>query len=92
MVKNRVIFCCCEVVYNVCNDVTRDSIACSLTLRHVTENRYVKYPVHKIAGKRMNIKKIKLYLYEIDHQILICSKDSLEMSLAAIYFDIVFLW
>ena len=24
----------------------RDSIACSLTLRHVTENRYVKYSVH----------------------------------------------
>ena len=55
---------CCDVVYN---DVTRDSIACSLTLRHVTENRYVKYPVHnscryessvltnRIAGKRMNI-------------------------------------
>ena len=61
--------CCCDVVYN---EVTRDSIACSLTLRHVTENRYVKYPVHnswryesvvltnRIAGKRMNIKKIKL--------------------------------
>ena len=30
----------------VYNDVTRDSIAYSLTLRHVTENRYVKYPVH----------------------------------------------
>ena len=39
--------CCCDVVYN---DVTRDSIACSLTLCHVTENRYVKYPVHKIHG------------------------------------------
>ena len=38
----------------------------------------------------MNIKKIKIYLYEIDHQILICSKDSLEMSWAAIYFDIEF--
>ena len=62
--------CCCDVVYN---DVTRDSIAGSLTLRHVTENRYVKYPVHnswryesivltnRIAEKRMNIKKIKLY-------------------------------
>ena len=25
--------------------VTRDSLACSLTLRHVTENRYVKYLV-----------------------------------------------
>ena len=36
-----------DVVYN---DVTRDSIACSLTLRHVTENRSVKYPVHKIHG------------------------------------------
>ena len=59
--------CCCDVVYN---DVTRDSIACSLTLRHVTENRYVKYPVHnswryesivltnRFAGKRMNIKKL----------------------------------
>ena len=39
--------CCCDVVYN---DVTRDSIACSLTLRHVTENRYVKYLVHNIHG------------------------------------------
>ena len=51
----------------------RDSLACSLTLRHVTESRYVKYPVqnswrydsvvltNRIAGKRMNIKKIKLY-------------------------------
>ena len=50
----------------------RVSIACSLTLHHVTENRYVKYPVHnswryesivltnRIAGERMNIKKIKL--------------------------------
>ena len=35
--------CCCDVVYN---DVTRDSIACSLTLRHVTENRHVKYSAH----------------------------------------------
>ena len=43
--------CCCDVVYN---DVTRDSIACSLTLRHVTENRYVKYPVHKIHGDIIN--------------------------------------
>ena len=62
--------CWCDAVYN---DVTRDSIACSLTLWHVTENRYVKYPVHnswryesivltnRIAGKRMNIKKIKLF-------------------------------
>ena len=69
---------CCDVVYN---DVTRDSIACYLTLRHVTENRYVKYPVqyfrlnifhswryesnvltNRIAGKRMNIKKIKLFI------------------------------
>ena len=32
-----------HVVYN---DVTRDSLTCSLTLRHVTENRYVKCPVH----------------------------------------------
>ena len=59
--------CYCDVVYN---DVTRDSIACSLTLPQVTENRYVKYPVHnswryesivltnRIAGKRMNIKKL----------------------------------
>ena len=66
--------CCCDVVFN---DVTRDSIACSLTLRHVTENRYVKYPVHnswryesfvltnRIAGKRMNIKKIKLLIHMI---------------------------
>ena len=50
-----------------------DSIACSLMLCHVTENRYVKYPVHnswryesivltnRIAGKRMNIKKIKSF-------------------------------
>ena len=48
----------------------RDSIACSLTLHHVTENRNVKYLMHiswryesivstnRIAGKRMNIKKI----------------------------------
>ena len=55
------------------NDVTRGSIACSLTLRHVAENCYVKYPVHnswryesvvltnRIAGNRMNIKKIKLF-------------------------------
>ena len=61
--------CCCDVVYN---DVTRDSIACSLTLRHVIENRYVftrtqnswRYEsivlTNRIAGKRMNIKKIKL--------------------------------
>ena len=65
--------CCCDVFYN---DVTRDSIACSLTLRLVTENRCVKYPVHnswryesvvltnRIAGKRMNIKKIKLYTHQ----------------------------
>ena len=64
--------CCCDVVYN---DVTRDS----LTLRHVTENRYVKYPVpnswryesiiltNRIAGKRMNIKKIKLLLFNFQH-------------------------
>ena len=62
--------CCYDVVYN---DVTRDFIACSLTLHHVTENRYVKYPVqnswryesivltNRIAGKRMNIKKIKSF-------------------------------
>ena len=30
----------------VYNDITRDSVTCSLTLRHVTENRYVKWPVH----------------------------------------------
>ena len=65
------------VVYN---DVTRYSVTCCLTLRHVTENRYVKCPVHlfdwnifhllsyeqnlltcRIAGKLMNMKKIKLY-------------------------------
>ena len=28
--------------------VTRDSLACSLTLRHVTENRYVKYLVQNL--------------------------------------------
>ena len=39
--------CCCDVVYN---DITRGSKACSLTLCHFTENRYVKYPVHKIHG------------------------------------------
>ena len=67
--------CCCDVVYN---DVMRDSVACSLTLRHVTENRYVKYPVHnswryesitltnRIAGKRMNIKRIKLLLDDVN--------------------------
>ena len=50
----------------------RATIACSLTLRHVTEDRYVKYPVqnswryesivltNRIAEKRINIKKIKL--------------------------------
>ena len=66
-----------RVVYN---DVTRDSVTCSLTLHHVTENRYEKCPVHffgwhifhllsyeqnrltnRIAGKLMNIKKIKLF-------------------------------
>ena len=30
--------------------VESNPIACSLTLRHATENRYVKYPVHKIHG------------------------------------------
>ena len=70
--RSSSLICFCDVVYN---DVTRDSKTCSLTLRHVTENRYVKYPVHnswryesiiltnRIAGKRMNIKKIKLYKY-----------------------------
>ena len=33
----------CHVVYN---DVTCNSVTCSLTLCHVTENRYVKCPVH----------------------------------------------
>ena len=65
-----------HVVYN---NITHDSVMCSLTLRHVTENRCVKCPVHffgwnifhllsygqnlltnRIAGKLMNIKKIKL--------------------------------
>ena len=32
-----------HVVYN---DVTHDSVTCSLTLRHVTEKRYVKCQVH----------------------------------------------
>ena len=69
-----------HVVYN---DVTRDSVTCSLTLRHVSENRYVKCPVHffglnifhllsyeqnlltnRIAGKLMNTKKIKLFIYQ----------------------------
>ena len=61
--------CCCDVVYN---DVKRDSLVSSLMLHHVTENHYVKYPVHnswryestvltnRIAGKWMNIRKIKL--------------------------------
>ena len=61
-----------SIVAVVYNDITRDTIACSLTLPHVTENRYVKYSVHnswryesivstnRIAGKRMNIKKIRL--------------------------------
>ena len=35
---------CCNIVYN---DVKCDSIACSLKLRHITENRYVKYPCTK---------------------------------------------
>ena len=61
--------CCCDVVYN---DITRDSIACSLTLRHVTITntsvhnswRYESIALtNKIAGKRMNIEKIKLYSY-----------------------------
>ena len=30
----------------ITNDVARDSVICSLTLRHVTENRYIKCPVH----------------------------------------------
>ena len=65
-----------HIVYN---DVMRDSVTCSLTLHHVTKNRYLKCPVHffhrtffldweyeqifltnSIAGKLMNIKKIKL--------------------------------
>ena len=32
-----------HVVYN---DVSRDSVTCSLTLRHVTEHSYWKWPVH----------------------------------------------
>ena len=36
-----------HVVYN---DVMRDSVMCSLTLRHVTENRYVKYQCTFSAG------------------------------------------
>ena len=47
-----------------------DSIGCFLTLHQVTENRYVKYPMHNswryesivltntIAGKPVNIKKL----------------------------------
>ena len=51
-------------------------MVCSLTLRHVPENRYVKKPLaqsswryesivltNRIAGKRMNIKKIKLFAF-----------------------------
>ena len=78
--------CCCDLVYN---DVTRDSIEYSLTLRHVTENRYVTYPVqnswryesivltNRIAGKRMNIKKIKLFgniLYSLHLNVWRCLK------------------
>ena len=33
----------CHFVYN---DVTHNSVTCSLMLFHVTENRYVKCPVH----------------------------------------------
>ena len=72
-----------HVVYN---DVTRGSGTCSLTLRHVTENRYVRCPVHfshwnifhslsyeqnfltnRIAGKLMNVKKIKLLWNDNEH-------------------------
>ena len=38
------------LLWLVYSDVTHDSIACSLMLRHVSENRYVKYIVHKIHG------------------------------------------
>ena len=77
------------VVYN---DVKRDFATCSLTLRHVTENHYVKCPVHffgwnifhllsyeqnlltnRIAGKLMNIKKIKLLNHE-----KMCIKSEVE--------------
>ena len=64
--------CCCDVVYN---DVTRDTLACSLRLGHYWKSLY-KIPraanswryesvvlTNRIAGKRMNIKKIKLYSY-----------------------------
>ena len=66
-----------HVVYN---DVMRNSVTCYLTVRHITENHYVKCPLHffgwklfyllsyeqnlltnRIAGKLMNIKKIKLF-------------------------------
>ena len=73
-----------HVVYN---DLTRDFVTCSLTLRHVTKNLYVKCQVHffgwnifhllsyeqnllsnRIAGKLMNIMKIKLFhrTYTVD--------------------------
>ena len=32
-----------QVIYN---GITRDAVTCSLALRHVTENRYVKCLVH----------------------------------------------
>ena len=61
-----------HVVYN---DITFDSVTCSLTLHHVTENRCVKCPVHFFRWnsfhssryehfltkwKQMKIQKIKL--------------------------------
>ena len=62
-----------NIVYN---DVKRDSVMCSLTLRQVHENRYVNFfgwnifhllsyeqnlLTNRIAEKQMNIKKIKLF-------------------------------
>ena len=78
--------------------MVRDSVTCSLTLRHVTENRYVKCPVHlfswnifhllsyeqnlltnRIAGKLMNIKKIKSLGNGIKMQLLISNRyDALD--------------
>ena len=74
-----------HVVYN---DITHDSVTCSLTLHHVNENRYVKCPVHffhwnifhslryeqtfltnRIAGKQMNIKKIKLFIVNYNQRV-----------------------
>ena len=78
--------------------MARDSATCSFTLRHATEIRYVKCPVHlfgwnifhllsyeqnlltnRIAGKLMNIKKIKLLGNDTKMQSLISNRyDALD--------------